>query len=140
MSDSFPMLGKFLAIISWNIFSVSFLSLFFFWHPIKWMLVRLTLSQNSLRLSSFLFSLLSLFCFASVISTILSSASLIHSSASCILLLAASSAFFISVIVFCISSCLSFISCTLWSVFPVSYPSLPPVYFQCLASSSASTL
>uniref|UniRef100_A0A8D1SYD4 Uncharacterized protein n=1 Tax=Sus scrofa TaxID=9823 RepID=A0A8D1SYD4_PIG len=32
VSDSFPILGKFLAIISWNIFCL-LLSLFSFWHP-----------------------------------------------------------------------------------------------------------
>ena len=62
--------------------------------PIIWMLVRFTLSQSSLRLSSFVFNLFSLFCSESVISTHLSSTLLIHSSACCILLLAASSEFF----------------------------------------------
>ena len=63
-----------------NIFSVPF----FFSSsgtPIIQMLVRLILSHRSLRLSSILF-ILSLFCSAVVISTILSSRSLIHSSAS----------------------------------------------------------
>ena len=55
--------------------------------PIVWMLVHLILSQRSLRLSSVLFILFSLFCSAVVISTILSSRSLILSSASVILLL-----------------------------------------------------
>ena len=82
------------------------LSLFSFWHPIiRMMWVHLTLSQTCLRLSSFVFNLFSLFRSASLISTNLSSTLLIHSPASCILLLAASSEFFISVIVFCISSC-----------------------------------
>ena len=90
-------------------FFCHFLSLFSFWHPYNNMLVCLTLSQSSLRLSSFLFNLFSLFCSAPVIATNLSSTLLIHSSASCILLLAASNEFFISVIVFWISSCLSFI-------------------------------
>ena len=106
--------------------------------PLIRMLVHFMLSQSSLRLSSFLFSLYFLFCSTSVISTNLSSTSLIRSSVSCILLLDASSEFFIPVIVFCISSCSCLVS--LCSVFPVSYPSLPPVYFQCLASSSASTV
>ena len=79
--------------------------------PIIWMLVCLTLSQSSPRLSSFVFNLSYLFCSASIISTNLCSTSLIRSSASYILLLLASSEFFISVIVFYISSCLSFISC-----------------------------
>ena len=108
MSDSFPMLGKFLSIISLNIFYVP-LSLS---SPsgtlIIQMLVHLTLSQSSLRLSSFLFHLFFFFLLASVISTNLSSTSLIRSSASCILLFVASHEFFISVIGFCISACLSF--------------------------------
>ena len=45
------------------------------------------LSQRSLRLSYLLFILFSIFCFAAMISTILSSRSLISSSASVILLL-----------------------------------------------------
>ena len=48
--------------------------------PIIRMLVHLMLSQRSLRLSSFIFILFSLFCSAAVNSTILSSRSLIHSS------------------------------------------------------------
>ena len=64
-----------------------FLYLFFFWNPIIQMLVCLTLFQRSLRLSSFLFILFSLFCSAANISTILSSRSLIPSSASVFLLL-----------------------------------------------------
>ena len=69
------------------------LSLSSFWHPSNMDVGGFTLSQSSLRLSSFLFNLFSLFCSASVISTNLSSTSLIRSSASCILLLAASSEF-----------------------------------------------
>ena len=57
------------------------------------------------------FNLFSLLCSTSVISTNLSSTLLICFSASCILLLAYSNEFFISVIVFCISSCFIFISC-----------------------------
>ena len=49
------------------------------------MLVYLILSQRSLRLSSVLFSLFTLFCFSKVVSTILSSSSQILSSASDIL-------------------------------------------------------
>ena len=63
--------------------------------PIIWTLVRLMLSQSSLRLSLFLFSLFALFCSTPVISSNLSSTLLIRSSASCILLLAASSEFFL---------------------------------------------
>ena len=56
-------------------------------NPIIHMLVHLILSQRSLRLSSVLFILFLLFCSSEVISTILSSSSLIGSSASNILLL-----------------------------------------------------
>ena len=58
------------------------------------------LSQRSLRLSSVLFILFSLFCSAVVISTILSSRSLIRSSASVILLLITSRVFLILFIYF----------------------------------------
>ena len=90
---SFPMLGKFSTTISSNIFSVPFF--FFSSHgtPIIRMLVCLMLSQTSLRLSSILFIPFSLFCSAVVISSILSSRSLIHSSASVILLLIPSTEF-----------------------------------------------
>ena len=46
--------------------------IFLFWDPLIRMLVHLMFSQRSLRLSSFLFILFSLFYSASVISTILS--------------------------------------------------------------------
>ena len=84
---SFPMLGKFLAIISSNIFSHPFFFSSFSWTPIIQMLVHLVLSQRSLRLSSILFILFSLIFSSAVISTILSSCSHIRSSASVILLL-----------------------------------------------------
>src|SRR5574337_96695 len=71
------------------------------------MLVCLILSQRSLRLSSVLFILFTLFCSSEVISIILSSSSLLHSSASDILLLIPSRVFLISVIVF-VSVCLFF--------------------------------
>ena len=58
-----------------------FLFLFLFGTPIIRMLVCLVLSQRSLRLSSILFIVFSLFCSLAVISTILSSSSLICSSA-----------------------------------------------------------
>ena len=70
------------------------------------MLVHLILFQRSLRLSSVLFILFTLFCSLEVISTILSSNSLIHSSASDILLLIPSRMFLISVIVLFVSVCL----------------------------------
>src|SRR5574337_1321273 len=103
------MLGKFSTIISSKIFSY----LFFFSSssctPIIQMLVCLILSQRSLRLSSVLFILFTLFCSSEVISTILSSSSLIHSSASGILLLVPSRVFLTSVIVLFVSVCFSLI-------------------------------
>ena len=72
------------------------------------MLVHLILSQRSLRLSSVLFILFTLFCSSEVISTILSSSSLICSSASDILLLLPSRVFLISVLVLFVSVCLFF--------------------------------
>ena len=71
LTISFSMLGKFSAIISSNIFSGPFS--FSSGTHIIWMLVHLMLSQRSLRLSSFLYILFSVFCFAALISTILSS-------------------------------------------------------------------
>ena len=74
------------------------------------MLVHLLLSQRSLRLSSVLFFLSFFFvlCSSEVISSILSSNSLIHSSASDILLLIPYRVFLISVIVAFVSVCLFF--------------------------------
>ena len=63
------------------------------------MLVHLILSQKYLRLPSVLFILFTLFCSSEVISTILSSSSLMCSSASDILLLIPSRVFLISIIV-----------------------------------------
>ena len=97
MSVSFPRLGKFSVIISSDMFSAPFSVSSHCGFPV--MLVRLILSQGSLRLSSVLFILFTLFCSSAVISTILSSSSLIHSSASDILLLIPSRVFLISVIV-----------------------------------------
>ena len=85
-----------------------FLFLFFFWDPYNRMLVRLMLSQRSVRLSSILFILFSLFFSVAVISTILSSRSLILYSASVILLLIPSRAFLNSFIVLFITVCLLF--------------------------------
>ena len=87
MSISFPILGKFSTIISSNIFADPFFFSSSSGTPIIQMLVRLMLSQRSLRLSSIPFIVFSLFCSAVIISTILSSRSLIRSSASVILLL-----------------------------------------------------
>ena len=87
LTISFPILGKFSTIICSDIFSVPFFFSFSYGTCIIWMLVRLILSQKSLRLSSVLFILFSLFCSAVVVSSILSSRSLIRSSASVFLLL-----------------------------------------------------
>ena len=72
------------------------------------MLVCLIVFQRSLRLSSILFILFTLFCSSEVISTILSSSSVIHSSVSDILKLIPSRVFLISVIVLFVSVCLFF--------------------------------
>ena len=94
LTISFPILGNFSTIISSNILSIPF----FFsssYTPIIRMLVHLMLSQRSLRLSSVLFILFSLFYSAVVMPTILSSRSFFHSSASVILLLIPSREFLI---------------------------------------------
>ena len=64
------------------------------------MLVSLILSQRSLRLSSVLSIFFTLFCSSKLISTMLSSSSLIHSSASDILLLIPSIVNFSNCVVF----------------------------------------
>ena len=81
---SFPILGKFSDITSSSIFSWSFLSSS--GTSMIWILGCLTLSQRSLRLSSFLLISFYFFLSDSFISAILSSTSLILSSASVILL------------------------------------------------------
>ena len=94
---SFPILGKLSAIISSSIFSWSFFLSSSSWTPMIRMLGHLTLSQRSLKLSSFLLIRFSFFLSDSF-STILSSTSLILSSASVILLFVPSRVFFISFI------------------------------------------
>ena len=79
-------------------FLMVFLFVFFFWNAMIRMLGDLTLSQRSLRLSSFLLIHFSSFLSVSFVSTILSSISLILSSASIILLLVPSRVFVISFI------------------------------------------
>ena len=76
--------------------------------PVIQMLVHLILSQRSLRLSSILFILFTLFHSSEVISTIFSSSSLIRSSASDILLLTPSRVFLNSIIVLFVPVCLFF--------------------------------
>ena len=83
----FSMLGKFSTIISSKIFSYPFFFSFSSGTPIIQTLVDLKLSQRSLRQSSVLFILFTLFHSSEITSTILSSSSLIPSSASDILLL-----------------------------------------------------
>ena len=90
-----PMLGKFSAIITSDIFQA--LSCFF-WDP-----YNVSHFMLSLKLSSFLFILFSLSCSMAMISTALFSSSCICSSVSCIMLLIPSSVFFISAILqFCL--------------------------------------
>ena len=84
---SFPILGKFPTIISLSIFSWSFFLSSSSGTPIIQMLECFILSWRSLRLSSFLLIRFSCFLSDSFISTILSSISLILSSASVILLI-----------------------------------------------------
>ena len=102
-------------IFNYNLFKnfyVPFLFLFFFWEPYNSNVGALILSQTSLRLPSVLFILFTLFFSSEVISTILSSSSLIYSSASDILLLIPSRVFLVSVIVLFVSVCLFFNSYT----------------------------
>ena len=102
------MLGKFSTIISSKIFSYTLFLSYSSGTPIISMFLCLILFQRSLRLSSVLFILFTLFCSSGVISTIISSSSLIRSSASNILLLIPFRVFLISVIVLFVSLCLFF--------------------------------
>ena len=94
-------------------FLIVFLFVFFFWDSYDSNVWAITVSQWSLRLSSFLFILFSFFLSTSFISTILSSTSLILSSASVILLLVPSRVLLISVLhysllinsLFCLAPC-----------------------------------
>ena len=108
LTISFSMLGKFSTIITSKIFSYYFFFSSSFETPMIRMLMCLIWSQRSLRLSSALFIFFTLFCSSEVISTILSSSSLIHSSALDILLLIPSRVFLISLIVLFFSVCLFF--------------------------------
>ena len=95
----FSMLGKFSTIISSKIFSYPCFFSSSSGTPIIQILVHLILSQMSLKLSSVIFLFYTLYCSSEVISIILSSSSLICSSASGILLLIPCRVFLISVIV-----------------------------------------
>ena len=89
-----PILGKFSTIISSSIFSWPFFLSFSSGTPMIRMLGHFTLSQRCLRLSLFLLIHFCFFLSASFSSTILSSTSLILSSASVILWLIPSKVFF----------------------------------------------
>ena len=99
LTISFSMLEKCSTITSSKFFSCPFFFSSSSGTPIIRMVVHLILSYRSLRLSSVLFILFTLFCSSEAISTNLSSSSLIHSSASDILLLIPFRVFLISVIV-----------------------------------------
>ena len=99
------MVGKFSAIISSKIFLYPFFFSASSGTSIVRMLLRLRLSQRYLIVSSILFILFTLFCSSEVISTILSSSSLIHSSASDVMLLIPSRVFLITLIVLFASVC-----------------------------------
>ena len=98
LTISFPMSGKFSAIISSNIFLGPFSFSSSSGTPIMWMFVNLMLSQRSFRMFSFVFNLFSISYSTAVISTVLFYISHIHSSASIILLSTPSSVLFISVL------------------------------------------
>ena len=126
------MLGKFLAIISLNIFFFPFLSLFSLWYPYN-------MDGGAFYIAPAFFETLftsfqSFFSFLFCISDFHLCVFHLAYSFSCILLLIASNDFFkILIIVFCISACLSFRSCISLlnvpfrlsvfasSLFPVSY-------------------
>ena len=93
---SFLMVGKFSATISSNIISGLLFLSSLSGLLVMQILVHLTLSQRSFRLSSFIFIHFSIFCSVAVIFTILSTKSCNCSSASVILLLIAPSVFVIS--------------------------------------------
>ena len=131
LAISFSILGKFSTIISSKIFSYPFFFSSSSGTPIIWMLVHLIGSHQSLRLSSVLFILFTLCYPLEVISTILPSSSLIHSSASDILLLSPSRVFLISVIVLFGSVCLFFNSSRFYQLFLT----FSPFCFQCLQTS-----
>ena len=91
------------------------------------------LSQWSLRLSSFLFTLFSVFCSVAVISIILSSRSVFHYSASVILLWILSGVLFISICLFFSSSRSLVNTFCIFSIFA-------PFFFQDAGSFSLSLL
>ena len=101
---SFSMLGNFSTIILSKIFSYPFFFSSYSGTPIIRMLVHLLLSWRSLRLSSVLLILFTLFCSSEVISTILSSRSLNSFFCFRYSAIIPSRVFLISVIVLCVCS------------------------------------
>ena len=100
-------------IFNYNLFKsflIPFLFLFFFWDPYNLNVGVFDIVPEVSETTLISFHSFYLFCSSEVISTILSSSSLIHSSASGILLLIPSRVFLISVIVLLVSICLFFIS------------------------------
>ena len=103
LTISFPLLGKFSTIFKY--FLRPFLFLFFFWDPYNLNAGAFNIVPDVSETVLILFILFSLFCSVVVISTILSSKSLIYSSASNILLLIPSREFLTSFIVLFIMVC-----------------------------------
>ena len=110
LTISFPMLGRFSTILSLKNCAVPFFFSSSSGTSITQMLVCLILSQKCLKLSSMIFILFPLLWWSATISTILSSSSLFHSSASVTLFLFPSRVFLFSVVVLLIFVCLFFIS------------------------------
>ena len=114
-------------VFDYNLFKYflgSFLSLFSFWDPYNANVVALNVVPEVSQAVFISFHSFSLVCSAAVNSTILSSRSLIRSSASVILLLIPSGVVFISIIVLFISVCLFVIS-------PSSLLSISYVFLVC---------
>ena len=105
MTISFFHVGEIFNYNLFKIFLIPFLFLFFLWDPSNSNVSVFDIVPEVLSLSSVLFILFTFFCFSEVISNILSSSSLICSSASDILLLIPSRLFLISVIMLFISVC-----------------------------------
>ena len=132
---SLHILDKFSTLISSSISPWPFLLSSSSGNPMIWMLLHLMLSCRSLRLSSFLFILFSLLCSISVILTIPSSSSLIHSSASDTVLIC-SRVFYFSFIfnrrILALQYCVGFCHASTWishwyTYDPPSWTSFPPL-------------
>ena len=121
-------------IFNYNLFKnflIPFLLLFLFWAPYN---SHVGAFDIILEVSEILFILFTLFCSSEVTSIILSSSTLIHSSASDILLLIPSRVFLISVIVWFVSVCLFFNSSRSFKLILV----FSPFHFQGFLSSLVS--